>query len=112
MNNTSPSPDFSKLKGLVPAIVQDQKTGEVLMLAYMNLQALKLTEKTGFVHFWSRSRGKIWLKGEESGNKLKMITLCLDCDYDTILIKVELLGNAACHTGKYSCFFNQYKIQE
>lgn len=103
------SPNFNKSNGLLPTIIQDIKTGEVLMLAYMNREAFKLTKETGFVHFWSRSRQKIWLKGEESGNKLRVIDLYLDCDLDTMLIKVELLGKSACHTGQYSCFFNQYK---
>ena len=98
--------DFKKGDGLIPAIIQDNKTGVVLMLGYMNTEAFEKTTATGFVNFWSRSRQKLWLKGEESGNKLKVKSIFTDCDYDTILIKVELIGNAACHTGSYSCFFN------
>jgi phosphoribosyl-AMP cyclohydrolase len=97
MNSTSQ-------KQLTPVIIQDIKTNVVLMLAYMNPQALEKTKQTGYVHFWSRSRKKLWLKGEESGNKLKVKEIFTDCDKDTILIKVELQGNCACHTGSYSCF--------
>ena len=98
--------DFKKGNGLIPAIIQDNKTGAVLMLGYMNSEALRKTKATGFVNFWSRSRQKIWLKGEESGNKLKVKFISTDCDYDTILIKADLMGSAVCHTGSYSCFFN------
>jgi len=98
--------DFQKGEGLVPAIIQDDKTGAVLMLGYMNQEAFKKTKSTGLVNFWSRSRQKLWLKGEESGNKLKVISISADCDCDAILVKVELIGNAVCHTGSYSCFFN------
>ena len=96
--------DFKKNSGLVPAIIQDYKTNEVYMLGYMNETALEKTQETGFVHFWSRSRKKLWMKGEESGNKLKMTELYIDCDNDTILIKVELIGACVCHTGSKSCF--------
>jgi len=99
--------DFQKGKGLIPAIIQDNKTGVVLMLGYMNSIAFEKTKKTGLVNFWSRSRKKLWLKGEESGNKFEVITITADCDFDTILIKIKLIGKAACHTGNYSCFFNQ-----
>jgi GTP cyclohydrolase II len=98
--------DFKKGNGLVPAIIQDKKTGGVLMLGYMNEEALRLTLETKLVHFWSRSRNKIWLKGEESGNKLKLIGITTDCDYDTLLVFAELIGKNICHTGKKSCFFN------
>jgi phosphoribosyl-ATP pyrophosphohydrolase/phosphoribosyl-AMP cyclohydrolase len=98
--------DFQKGDGLIPAIVQDDKTGAVLMLGYMNQAAFKKTKETGFINFWSRSRQKLWLKGEESGNKLKVKSIFSDCDSDTILVKVELIGNAVCYTGSYSCFFN------
>jgi len=98
--------DFKKGNGLIPAIIQDNKTGAVLMLGYMNSEALQKTKATGLVNFWSRSRQKIWLKGEESGNKLKVKSISTDCDYDTILIKADLMGSAVCHTGSYSCFFN------
>lgn len=98
--------DFKKGDGLIPAIIQDNKAGVVLMLGYMNKEAFEKTKATGFVNFWSRSRQKLWMKGEESGNKLKVKSISADCDYDTILIKAELIGKAVCHTGSYSCFFN------
>lgn len=98
--------DFQKSDGLVPAIIQDYKTGAVLMLGYMNQEAFKKTQETRLVTFWSRSRQKLWLKGEESGNKLKVKSISTDCDCDAILVKVELMGSAVCHTGNYSCFFN------
>lgn len=99
-------PDFDKMGGLVPTIVQDYQSNKVLMLAYMNEEAFKLTIKTKFVHFWSRSRSKLWLKGEESGNKLFVKGIIIDCDSDTLLVKVELLGTNVCHTGNKTCFFN------
>lgn len=102
--------DFDKGKGLVPAIVQDGDSGTVLMLGYMNKEALQKTLKTGFVHFWSRSRKKLWLKGEESGNKLKVEDVIADCDNDTILVKAKLIGKAVCHTGNFTCFFK--KVEE
>lgn len=98
--------DFTKSNGLVPAIVQDFKTGEVYMLGYMNEESLRKTFETGWVYFWSRSRKKLWMKGEESGNKLRVKSIYSDCDNDTILAKVELVGKCVCHTGKKSCFFN------
>jgi phosphoribosyl-AMP cyclohydrolase len=99
--------NFTKGNGLVPAIVQDYVTGRVYMLGYMNKLALEQTLESGFVHFWSRSRNSLWLKGEESGNKLKVEELYKDCDDDTVLIKVTLDGNAVCHTGNLSCFFTE-----
>jgi phosphoribosyl-AMP cyclohydrolase len=96
--------DFKKGKGLIPTIIQDAKSYTVLMLGYMNQEAFSKTCSTEFVHFWSRSRKKLWMKGEESGNKLKVEKIFIDCDKDTILIKAELLGKTVCHTGKYSCF--------
>ncbi len=95
--------------GLIPAIVQDYKTGDVLMLAYMNKLALQKTLKTKKVHFWSRSRNKLWLKGETSGNIQVLKSLAFDCDSDAILVKVNQLGGAACHTGRRSCFFKQVR---
>ena len=89
---------------LRPAIVQDYKTGEVLMLAYMNDEALRLTRATGKAHYWSRSRGKLWKKGERSGHEQLVKEIFIDCDEDTILLKVEQLGGA-CHMGYRSCFF-------
>lgn len=99
--------NFSKSGGLTPAIIQDIKTKDVLMLGYMNERALALTWKTKWVHFWSRSRSKIWLKGETSRNKLKVIRITSDCDKDTLLIETELIGKNVCHTGSRSCFFNK-----
>lgn len=100
-------PKFSS-DGLIPAIVTDQRTGDVLMFAYMNDMALNETIATGFGHFWSRSRGKLWKKGEESGNLLKVIELRTDCDQDVIWISAEVQGGGvACHTGERSCFYRR-----
>lgn len=99
--------DFKKGNGLIPAIIQAKKSGIVYMLGYMNEQALEKTKETGRVHFWSRSRNKLWMKGEESGNILKVQEIFVDCDADTILIKVTLQGNAVCHTGNKTCFFEK-----
>ena len=98
-------PDFSK--GLIPAIAQDSKDGEVLMLAYMNEEAWNRTLETGEAHYWSRSRQKLWHKGETSGNVQKVHSIRLDCDKDTILLSVTQIGGAACHTGRRSCFFSK-----
>jgi phosphoribosyl-AMP cyclohydrolase len=106
-NTTSQSPDFSKGDGLVPAIAQDAATGEVLMLAYMNQESYDETLVTGRAVYFSRSRNKLWRKGEESGNVQKVKAIYLDCDTDTILIKVDQIGGAACHEGYASCFFRQ-----
>jgi phosphoribosyl-ATP pyrophosphohydrolase/phosphoribosyl-AMP cyclohydrolase len=99
--------DYRKLKwdksGLLPTIVQDNDTGTVLMLAYMNRESLRLTSRTGYMHYWSRERKKLWKKGEESGNVQKVVSLCYDCDADTVLARVKQTG-VACHTGSYSCF--------
>lgn len=94
-------------KGLIPTIVQDYKSNEVLMLGYINKEALEKTLKTGWVYFWSRSKNKLWMKGEESGNKLKVRRILQDCDEDTILIKVELIGTNVCHSGKKTCFYQE-----
>jgi len=99
--------DFKKNNGLVPAIVQDYKTGDIYMIGYMTEQALKKTIEIGLVYFWSRSRQKLWMKGENSGNKLKVKEIYSDCDKDSILVKVELIGNNICHTGNKTCFFNE-----
>ncbi|MFA5862804.1 MAG: bifunctional phosphoribosyl-AMP cyclohydrolase/phosphoribosyl-ATP diphosphatase HisIE [Candidatus Thermoplasmatota archaeon] len=96
-------PDFTKSGGLIPCITQDALTGEVLTLAWMNEEALRMTRETGFIHFWSRSRSKLWKKGEESGNTQEVVSLTLDCDGDSILAKVKRAG-PACHTGADSCF--------
>ncbi|MBQ7586067.1 MAG: phosphoribosyl-AMP cyclohydrolase [Desulfovibrionaceae bacterium] len=100
-------PDFSK--GLIPAIAQDAHTLEVLMLAYMNEEAWNLTLSTKEAHYFSRSRQKIWHKGESSGNLQKVKSIRLDCDQDTILLLVEQIGGAACHTGRRSCFFREWQ---
>ena len=97
--------DFSKLDGLVPAVAQDADTGEVLMVAFMNAEAWELTRSTGIMHYWSRSRGKLWKKGESSGNVQQVRELRIDCDADCVLAKVRQVGEAACHTGYRSCFY-------
>ena len=97
--------DFSKLNGLVPAVVQDAESQEVLMVGFMNGDALARTRETGFVTFFSRSRNELWTKGETSGNRLEVISLFTDCDDDTVLVKVQRLGDGnVCHTGARSCF--------
>lgn len=97
--------DFDKTGGLVPAIAQDADTGEVLMLAWMNREAWEETVRTGRACYFSRSRGKLWRKGEESGNVQEVRGIFIDCDADTILLKVRQVGGAACHEGYRSCFF-------
>jgi len=92
-------------KGLIPAIIQDAMSNEVLMLAYMNEKSLKMTLETGFTHFWSRSRQKYWKKGETSGNVQEVQDILYDCDEDTLLIRVVQKGQGACHTGERTCFF-------
>ncbi len=92
--------------GLIPAIAQDAKTGEVLMMAWMNEESLSLTIASGYATYFSRSRNSLWKKGETSGNFQKVISIQADCDFDCVLLKVEQVG-VACHTGKKSCFFNQ-----
>ncbi len=99
--------DFSKGNGLITAIAQDAETGEILMVANMNEQSLAKTIELGEAVYWSRSRQKLWHKGEESGNTQKVCELYLDCDGDALLLKVEQIGGAACHTGKRSCFFRK-----
>jgi len=100
-------PDFEKGGGLVPAIAQDAATGEVLMLAYMNRQAWEETLRTGEMHYWSRSRGKLWHKGGTSGHVQRLKALRLDCDRDAVVALVEQVGGAACHEGYRSCFFRE-----
>jgi len=100
--------DFAKsADGLLPAIVQDAETGDVLMLAYINKESWSKTLETGKAHFWSRSRNKLWLKGESSGNVQLVKDIFVDCDQDTVVFKVEQLGGAACHKGYRSCFFRR-----
>lgn len=100
-------PDFEKQGGLIPAIIQDYKTGVVLMLGYMNREAWLKTLETGNATFWSRSRNKLWIKGESSGHVQLVKGIYLDCDSDTVLLKVEQVGGAACHTGYQSCFYRE-----
>ena len=99
--------DFNKTGGLVPAIVQDYQTGEILMLAYMNPDAFNATLSTGKATYYSRSRQTLWVKGETSGNMQLIKEIRIDCDDDTVLLKVEQLGGAACHTGYRSCFYKK-----
>ncbi len=99
--------DFKKGNGLLPVIVQDDSSGQVLMLAYMNQLAWDKTMETGKVHYWSRSRNKLWLKGESSGHLQVLKEAYVDCDNDTILVKVEQIGGAACHKGYKSCFYRR-----
>jgi len=98
--------DFTKLDGLVAAVVQDAASNEVLMVGFMNEEAFVRTRATGFATFYSRSRGKLWMKGETSGNRLEVVEMFTDCDDDTVLLKVRRLGDGiVCHTGERSCFF-------
>ncbi len=106
-SSSSTQPDFAKGDGLLPAIAQDAATGEVLMLAYMNAESYAETLSTGRAVYFSRSRNKLWRKGEESGNVQEVKGIYFDCDADTILLKVHQIGGAACHEGYSSCFFRQ-----
>jgi phosphoribosyl-AMP cyclohydrolase len=99
--------DFDKLGGLVPVIAQDDETGDVLMMAYMNREAFEETMRTGRVCYFSRSRNKLWRKGEESGNVQELRGVYVDCDADTLLVRVHQVGGAACHEGFQSCFFRR-----
>lgn len=92
-------------KGLIPAIIQDAVNGDVLMMAYMNRESLRMTVETGFTHFWSRSRQKYWKKGETSGHVQEVKEIAFDCDADTLLVKVIQHGAGACHTGNRTCFY-------
>jgi phosphoribosyl-AMP cyclohydrolase len=100
--------DFRKGNGLIPVVVQEAESKELLMLAYANEEALKKTLSTGYAHYWSRSRNKLWMKGETSGHLQKTVNVLADCDYDTLLYIVEQKG-PACHTGKHTCFHNKLK---
>ena len=104
--------DWQKLGGLLPAIVQDAGDDAVLMLAYMNEEALSLTLQTGYAHYFSRSKGRIWKKGESSGHVQLVKSAFLDCDNDALLLKVEQCGGSACHTGSRSCFFKEISLQK
>ena len=98
--------DYSKLDGLIPAVIQDAESSEVLMVGFMNEQALADTRRTGYATFFSRTRSTLWTKGETSGNKLQVMEILVDCDEDTVLLKVRRLGSGnVCHTGERSCFF-------
>jgi phosphoribosyl-AMP cyclohydrolase len=98
--------DFSKLDGLIPAVIQDSESAEVLMVGFMNEEALALTKQTGFATFFSRTRNTLWMKGETSGNRLQVVQMLTDCDDDTVLLKVKRLGDGnVCHTGQRTCFF-------
>src|ERR1700760_3445514 len=98
--------DFAKTEGMVPGIVQDAKTGEMLMLGFLNEESYAKTLEPGFVTFWSRTRNKLWMKGETSGNRLRIVSTATDCDNDALLFRVEVEGDGlTCHEGKVSCFF-------
>jgi phosphoribosyl-AMP cyclohydrolase len=97
--------DFSKLNGLITAVIQDHATGRVLMVGFMNEEAFRRTVETGYANFFSRSRNKLWLKGESSGHKLVVKSISTDCDMDALLLQVEALGPGVCHEGYQSCFF-------
>src|ERR1700691_4476631 len=105
MTTPLPDIDFEKMDGLVPGIVQDNATGEILMLGFLNTISYAKTWKPGFVTFWSRTRQKLWMKGETSGNRLRVISASTDCDNDTLLFRVEVEGDGlVCHEGTVSCF--------
>ena len=102
------TPDFEKGGGLLPVVAQDAETGEVLMLAYMNEEAFRRTLETGNAWYYSRSRDKFWMKGEESGNVQRVKAVFTDCDADAIVLKIEQVGGAACHTGHRTCFYRRW----
>jgi phosphoribosyl-ATP pyrophosphohydrolase/phosphoribosyl-AMP cyclohydrolase len=105
--------DFSKLSGLIPAVVQDDGSNEVLMVGFMNEEALARTKESGFATFFSRSRNALWTKGETSGNRLRVVRLLADCDNDTVLLRVVRLGAGnVCHTGTVSCFTRELQDEE
>jgi phosphoribosyl-AMP cyclohydrolase len=104
--------DFDKMGGLAPAIIQDDETGEVLMLGFMNPEAWEMTLKTGKATFFSRTRNTLWIKGETSGHVQQVREIRVDCDNDTILLKVKQIGGAACHTGHKSCFYRKIDNNE
>lgn len=103
--------DFPKAGGLVAGIVQDARSGEVLMLGFLNEQSWQITQETGFVTFWSRTRGKLWMKGETSGNRLRIVSAITDCDQDALLFRVEVEGDGlTCHEGTVSCFTKELRV--
>ena len=99
--------DFEKCGGLIPAVAQDHKTGEILMLAYISPESWAETLRSGYATYYSRSRQELWKKGETSGHLQKIMQILVDCDADTVVFKVEQIGNIACHTGKRSCFYRE-----
>ena len=99
--------DFTKMDGLIPAVIQDYQTNEVLMIGFMNEEAYQKTLETGRVWYWSRTRNKLWNKGETSGNFQNVKEIFVDCDDDSLLIKVEQVGGITCHTGNRTCFFTK-----
>src|ERR1700731_5162500 len=107
MDGGEMDPDFTKLGGLLPAVIQDAASGEVLMLGFMNEESYAATQKSGEVTFFSRSRNKLWRKGEQSGHVLKVREMRVDCDEDALLIRVDAVGPGVCHEGYPSCFFRQ-----
>jgi phosphoribosyl-ATP pyrophosphohydrolase/phosphoribosyl-AMP cyclohydrolase len=112
-SETTGTIDFEKMDGLVAGIVQDARTGEVLMLGFLNPTSYAKTLETGFVTFWSRTRQKLWMKGETSGNRLRVISASTDCDNDTLLFKVEVEGDGlVCHEGTVSCFTRQIAMDK
>jgi phosphoribosyl-AMP cyclohydrolase len=103
--------DFNKMQGLAPAVIQDDSTAELLMVGFMNREALEMTLRTGFVTFYSRTRQTLWTKGETSGNRLEVVAAWTDCDRDTVLFRVRVLGEGkVCHTGSRSCFTEQLSL--
>ena len=94
-------------KGLVPAVVQEEDTGEVLLIGFMNADALRMTYDKGLVTFWSRTQGKLWTKGETSGNVLRLVRVLYNCEESTLLVKARLEGDAVCHTGNRTCFYRE-----
>ena len=103
--------DFEKMQGLAPAIVQDAASGEVLMLGFMNRESLAMTQRSGYATFYSRTRQKLWMKGETSGNRLRVMALTTDCDQDTVLLQVQVEGDGlVCHEGTRSCFTRQLPL--
>jgi len=104
--------DFQKTDGLITAVIQDHKSGRVLMVGYMNEESFRLTVERGYAIFWSRSRKKLWLKGESSGHKLLVKSIQTDCDKDAVLVQVEAVGPGVCHEGYESCFFRTLEESE
>lgn len=104
--------DFSKLDGLIPAVIQDHETGRVLMLGFMNEEAFRMTVQSGFATFYSRSRNKLWLKGETSGHRLVVKRIETDCDQDSLVLHCEALGPGVCHNGFHSCFYRRLENGE